>query len=188
MHQNQCACKMLYLIPLLAFPCTHIPLNNTPLTNHTTHMDPKPNIINLSSDSDESNHWVPFQPPTRPTKSPFLFTSDEESEEEKTHPAPTQAHSMPEEEPKWMSYFPPSTSMPFYDPGVPLGSYFPSMPAENEEEEEALEIPPLAIVYPDEEFPSEVGSSKKASSKKSKKAKPVKPPKTGRGKSKKRGD
>ena len=76
--------------------------------------------------------------------------------------------------------------MPFYEPGVPLGNYFPSQPVEDEEEEEALEIPPLAIVYPGEEIPAEVGCSKKSPSKKSKKAKPVKPPKTGRGKGKKR--
>ena len=81
--------------------------------------------------------------------------------------------------------------MPFYDPGVPMGSYFPSQPVEDENEEEALEIPPLAIVYPGEEIPSEVGPSevgcsKKSSSKKSKKATPVMPPKTGRGKGKKK--
>ena len=151
-------------------------------------MDPNHNIISLSSDSDRSNVWNPTQPLTWPTKSPFAFTSDEESEEEITSPAPAQAPTVQVEEPNWMDYFPPSTSMPFYDPGVPLGSYFPSMPVEDEEEEEALEIPPLAIVYPGEEIPSEVGCSKKSSSKKSKKAKPVKPPKTGRGKGKKRAD
>ena len=117
-------------------------------------MDPNHNIISLSSDSDRSNVWNPNQPPTWPTKSPFAFTSDEESEEEITSPVPTQAHTRQVEEPNWMDYFPPSTSMPFYDPGVPLGSYFPSMPVDDEEEEEALEIPPLAIVYPDEEIPS----------------------------------
>ena len=60
------------------------------------------------------------------------------------------------------------------------------MPVEDEEEEDALGIPPLAIVYPDEEIPSEVGCSKKSSSKKCKKPKPVKPPKTSRGKGKKK--
>ena len=119
-------------------------------------------------------------------QSPFAFTSDEESEEEVTSPTPAKTPTVQLEELNWMSYFPPSTSIPFYDPGVPMGSYFPSQPVEDENEEEALEIPPLAIVYPGEEIPSEVGCSKKSSSKKSKKATPVKPPKTGRGKGKKK--
>ena len=201
-----CLQDALFSLIVLLSLFTHIPLNNTPLSIHTAHMDPKTNFINLSSDSDETRPGFANQPtfwptkspflctsdeeseerkvdptPACPTKSPFLFTSDEESEEEKPHPAP-------KDEPSWMSYFPPSTSMPFYEPGVTFGSYFPSTPAGNEEEEEALEIPPLAIVYPGEKFPPEVGSSKRASNKKSKKAKPVKPPKTGRGKGKRGGD
>ena len=155
-------------------------------------MDPNQRIISLSSDSDQSNVWNPTYPETqkRPTKSPFAFSSDEESDEEVTSPTPAQAPRMQLEDLNWMSYFPPSTSMPFYEPGVPMGTYFPSQLVEDENEEEALEIPPLAIVYPGEEIPSEVGPSevgcsKKSSSKKSKKAKPVKPPKTGRGKGKK---
>ena len=96
-------------------------------------MDPNHNIISLSSDSDRSNVWNPTQPQKWPTKSPFAFTSDEESEEEITSPAPAQAPTVQVEEPNWMSYFPPSNSMPLYDPVVPLGSYFPSMPAEDEE-------------------------------------------------------
>ena len=133
-------------------------------------MDPNPTIINISSDSEESNPPVPTQQPTRPLKSPFCFTSDEESEEEKAIPAPPQGQSTTAEEPDW-------------------ASYFPSMPPEeaDAEEEEALEIPPLAIVYPEEyEAPSEVGSSKKPSGKRSKKANQVKPPNTGRAKGKKR--
>ena len=155
-------------------------------------MDPNQRIISLSSDSDQSNVLNPTYPETqkRPTKSPFAFSSDEETDEEVTSPTPAQASDEESDEEvknlNWMTFFPPSTSMPFYDPGVPLGSYFPSQPVEEKNEEEALEIPPLAIVYPGEEIPSEVGCSKKSSSKKSKKAKPVMPPKTGRGKGKKK--